>query len=111
MIIEEYIIRYLEKKLEVDCYAQYDDASQDTFIVVEKTGGYTENHIRHATVAVQSYAPTLYEAAFLNEKVKEEMDAIIECPEVSASRHSSDYNYTDTSTKHYRYQAVYDLVF
>ena len=36
MIIETYIIDYLQKKTGVSCYAQYDDASQDTFIVVEK---------------------------------------------------------------------------
>lgn len=111
MIIEAYIIDYLQKKLEVSCYAQYDDASQDTFIVVEKTGGYTDNFIKHATLAIQSYAPTLYESALLNEKVKEAMNNAVECPEISASKHNSDYNFTDTSTKHYRYQAVYDLVF
>ena len=45
MIIETYIIDYLQKKTGVSCYAQYDDASQDTFIVVEKTGVYTDNFI------------------------------------------------------------------
>lgn len=93
------------------CFAQYDDASMDSFIVVEKTGGYSENFIRHATLAIQSYGPSLYDAALLNEKVKEEMDAVIECPEIASSSLNSDYNYTDTGTKHYRYQAVYDLVF
>ena len=111
MIIETYIIDYLQKKTGVSCYAQYDDASQDTFIVVEKTGGYTDNFIRHATLAIQSYGSSLYDAALLNEKVKEAMDNAAECLRISASRHNSDYNYTDTSTKHYRYQAVYDLVF
>ena len=74
MIIETYIIDYLQKKTGVSCYAQYDDASQDTFIVVEKTGGYTDNFIRHATLAIQSYGSSLYDAAVLNEKVKEAMD-------------------------------------
>lgn len=62
-------------------------------------------------LAIQSYAPSMYEAARLNERVKAAMDSAAELDAVSASRLNSDYNFTDTTTKRYRYQAVYDLVY
>jgi len=81
------------------------------YIVIERTGGGEENHIRSATVAIQSYAETLYGAAQLNEQVLALMEDITLLPEVSACELNSDYNYTDTTKKIYRYQAVYDLVY
>lgn len=53
----------------------------------------------------------MYDAARLNERVKAAMDSAAELDAVSASRLNSDYNFTDTTTKRYRYQAVYDLVY
>ena len=41
----------------------------------------------------------------------EMLKALPELDAVSASRLNSDYNFTDTTTKRYRYQAVYDLVY
>lgn len=79
------------------------------FVVVEKTGGDRENLINTATFAVQSYAESLYEAAALNELTKAAMDSLVEEDEISKSAYQTDYNFTDTSTKRYRYQAVYDI--
>ena len=50
-------------------------------------------------------------AAVLNDKVKKAMDKMIELPEISSCKLNSDYNFTDTETKRYRYQAVYNIVF
>ena len=110
-IIEIYLIEYLSKKLNVNVYGQVDDASEDTYVVVEKTGSYVENHTRYATIAIQSYADSLLNSAKLNEKVKTAMEEIIEMPEIAKCSLNSDYNFTDTTTKKYRYQAVFDLVF
>ena len=62
-----------------------------------------------ATFAFQSYAPSLQKAAELNEKVKKVVEDLITVNEVSGVHHNSDYNFTDTETKQYRYQAVYDI--
>ncbi|OOV85805.1 hypothetical protein BTA35_0216720, partial [Oceanospirillum linum] len=61
------------------------------------------------TFAFQSYAPSMYEAAVLNEAVKETVEGMIELDEISKIKLNSDYNYTDTTTKEYRYQAVFDM--
>ena len=61
-------------------------------------------------IAVQSYATSMERAALLNEEVKAAMNEIVELDDIARCDLNSDYNYTDTSTKQYRYQAVYDLV-
>ena len=61
-------------------------------------------------VAVQSWARTLLEAAELNEQVKAAMRRAADRDEIAHVRLNTDYNFTDTSTRHYRYQAVFDLV-
>lgn len=81
------------------------------FVVVQKTGGGEENKLRHATVAIQSYGSSMFNAASLNESVIAAMDGLPAQPEVASCRLNSDYNYTDTTKKQYRYQAVFDVVY
>ena len=38
------------------------------------------------------------------------MEKIVEMDDISKCQLNSDYNYTDTTRKKYRYQAVYDMV-
>lgn len=81
------------------------------YVVIEKTGGSLDQHIRRATVAIQSYGASLYQAANLNTQIIALMEDIVLLPEISACELNSDYNFTDTTKKEYRYQAVYDLVY
>lgn len=81
------------------------------FVVIQRTGGGVENQIRRATVAIQSYGATLYDAAALNEQTVAAMERLTELPQVGACDLSSDYNYTDTTKREYRYQAVFDVVY
>lgn len=83
--------------------------NEKEYVLIEKTGSSSENHINNSTFAVQSYSNTLYNAAELNERVKEVMREIVELPEVTKCVINSDYNFTDTTTKEYRYQAVIEL--
>ena len=46
----------------------------------------------------------MYEASLLNETVKEIVEQLVELNDVSDVSLNSDYNYTDTETKKYRYQ-------
>lgn len=80
-------------------------------VVIERTGGSLDQHIRRATVAIQSYGASLYQTANLNTQIIALMEDIVLLPEISACELNSDYNFTDTTKKEYRYQAVYDLVY
>ena len=110
-MIEIIIKNYLAEKLSMPVVLEVPADPPKSFILLEKTGSSREEHIDLAMLAIQSYAPSMYEAAKLNERVKAAMDSAAELDAVSASRLNSDYNFTDTSTKRYRYQAVYDLVY
>ncbi len=110
-MIEETVLDYLAARLTVPVHMEMPERMPASFVLVEKTGGGKDNHIDRATIALQSYAPTMYEAAELNYVVKALMDAMPDTENVFRCKLNSDYNYTDTSVKRYRYQAVYDLTY
>ena len=108
-MIEHLIQKYLASALSVPVWLEVPAKPPDSFILLEKTGSGCTNGIFRATLAVQSYGATLYQAAELNEAVKAAMLEAATLPDLGAIRLNSDYNFTDTSTKRYRYQAVFDL--
>lgn len=109
-MIEETILDYLSEKIQVMVRMEEELDMPDEYVLVEKTGGGKTNHIRRATIAVQSYADSLYRAMQINEEVKEAMEDIVALDEISRCTLNSDYDYTDTTRKKYRYQAVFDIV-
>ena len=111
-MIEQIVFDYLTGELEdIPVYMQVPETNtgSETFVVLEKTGSSISNFIGEAMIAVQSYAPTLYEAATLNEQVKTAMFEIVSLDEVTAVMLNGDYNFTDESRKQPRYQAVFEL--
>lgn len=110
-MIEKIILDHLEQKLQVDCCMERPAKEPAEFILLEKTGESSANQIPTAILAVQSYGKTLYQAAALNEKVKTAMLEAAALPEIGAVHLNSDYNFTDTAAKRYRYQAVFDVTY
>ncbi len=110
-MIEKIILDYLTAELApVPVYMEVPVNPPETFVVIQRTGGGMTNWIYSSAFAFQSYAGTLYEAAQLNESVREALLDIVELDEIASIRLNSEYNFTDTATKHYRYQGVYDVV-
>lgn len=107
-MIEKTIIEYLDSMIG-HVYAEQPEVMPSEFVLVEKTGGGMTDQIKRATIAVQSYAKTMLEAAELNEQIKDAMLGIVSLDEIASCRLNSDYNFTDTSQKRYRYQAVFDI--
>ena len=110
-MIETIVLDYLSEALSVPVSMEVPEDPPDQFVVIEKTGGGEENHIKSATLAIQSVADSLYQAAVLNEAVKAYMDGISDLDSIGRSSLNSDYNFTDTASKRYRYQAVFDLIY
>lgn len=110
-MIENTIYDYLNSCMDVPVYMEKQDAMPETYVLIEKTGSSVSNYIYSATFAIQSYSTSMYKASELNEIVKEKMDDLITLPNISKSSLNSDYNFTDTQTKKYRYQAVYDIYY
>lgn len=116
-MIEKIILDYLTDELSVPVFMETpagtpEDPIPDEYVLIEKTGSSMSNLISSATFAFQSISNvSLYRAAQINEDVKGAMFTVITVPEVSRARLNSDYNFTDTRTKQYRYQAVYDITY
>lgn len=108
-MIEAVILDFLNEKLSVPAYMEHPGKGIEKFVLVEKTGGSERNQVPSSTFAFQSYAPSLFEAAKLNGELKDVVKAMVERDEMAGIHLNSDYNYTDTATKEYRYQAVFDI--
>ena len=111
-MIEITIKDYLNRVLSAPAYLEHPDgeAVPAKHVMVEKVGSDRTDHINSASIALQSYGASLYEAMSLNEEVKAAMDAITSLKEIGSSSLDSDYNFTDTDVKKYRYQALFDIV-
>lgn len=111
-MIEKIVFDYLTGiNLSAPVYMEIPKNPPSNFFVIEKTGGSMENHISSSTLAIKSYASSLYDAAAENEEIKQVMlYGLIESPDVAKVELNSDYNFTDTQSKRYRYQAVFDIV-
>lgn len=112
MIIEKTIRDHLTEKLgTVPVYIELPKDVPTKYVVIQRTGGRKENGLCSSTIAVQSIASTLYEAAQLNESVKTAMDSVTEVQDVFDCQLNSDYNFTNTTTKERRYQAVFNVYY
>ena len=109
MMIEKTIRDYLSARLDCPVRLEEPETPPERYVVLEKTGSGKQNQICRAIIAIQSYGKSLHEAASLNEAVKRLMDDATTLDAVSRSALNSDYNFTDPTTKRYRYQAVYDI--
>lgn len=109
-MIEQLIFEYLRETLEVSVFMEEPEEKPGTYVLLEKTGSGRKNYVFQATLAIQSYAPTLYEAACLNEEVKRAMITCTTLGDVCSCELNSDYNFTDQETHRNRYQAVFELV-
>ena len=110
-MIEETIRNYLIPLLDVPVYVDAPNDPPESYVTLERTGGGETEHIRSAMIAIQCYGPTQATAARLHEDVMVSMKALSELIGISACGLNAEYNYTDTSTKRYRYQSVYDIIY
>lgn len=105
-MIEKTILDYLGEHLSVPVYMEEPINKPASYVLIERTGSSETNMIETTTIALQSYGASLYDAAVLNMAVKARIKQAVEIPSVSAVYINSDYNFTDTETKRYRYQCV-----
>lgn len=110
-MIEKMLLDYLGGALSVPVYMERPENPPLKFVLLEKTGSGEINHIQTATIAAQSYAPSMYEAAALSREVVIAMREAVTVTNISRAALNSEYNFTDTSKKEYRYQAVFDVTY
>lgn len=110
--LEAAVISYLKTAFDdtVPVFAERPMNSPGTYLLVEKTGGSVVNMIETSSIAIQSIAPTKYTCAELSEDVKSVMPGLPAAnADVTFAVLSADYDNTDTATKDYRYQVVFEI--
>lgn len=105
MIIKD-LLDFLTDRMSVGIYTEQPEELTD-YVLLDQTGTSNQNHIITTTIAIQSYGSTLYNAMVLNEQIKTAMEDFWEEPQVTRVELDTDYNFTNTATKQYRWQAVY----
>lgn len=110
-MIEQIIRDYLQPILSVPVSTAHQKSDPETYVIIERVGGGSTNRVRTASVAIQSYAPTMYAAATLHESVLSAMDNIVELDAIGGISLNSEYNFTDEATKQPRYQALFDITY
>ena len=110
-MIEAIILNHLKTKLTVPVRLQKPEPlpKDGKYILFEKAGGSQLNKVGGSTIAFQSHASSMADAALLNEETKNAVESLIELDEIVSVKYNTDYNFTDTTTKQYRYQALYDI--
>ena len=108
-MIETVIKDFLDGHLSVPSFLEHQEDMPERYVLFEKLGSSKSNYLTSATFAFQSYAESMFEAAKLNEEVKVAVENLITLNEIGGISLNSDYNYTDSQTKQYRYQAVFDI--
>ena len=84
-MIETTVLNYLKEALTVPVRMEVPEDPPNRYVVLEKTGSSRTNRLNTATIAAQSYAESLVEAAKLNEEVKAAIDNMIELNTISAA--------------------------
>lgn len=108
MIIKD-ILDYLSDELTEPCYCEEPDAPPSSYVLLDQKGQSKTEHIYYTRLAFNSIAPTMYEAAELAERVIAAVESAIELDSVCKIELNSNYNFTDTSSKRYRYQTLFDI--
>ena len=109
-MIEKTLYDYLNENLEEPVFMEFPiNNTPERFYVLEKTGGRRTNHIAYATFALQSYGGTRYGSAAMNLVAISTMLDAVSLDSVSSVSLNSDYNFTDTTRKRERYQAMFDI--
>jgi len=105
-MIAKTLLDYLGSNLDVPVVMEAPDQTTG-YVLIDQTGSSRTNHIITTTFAIQSYGASLYDAMVLNDAVKDAMVGFAELDEITRVELETDYNFTNTATKQYRWQAVY----
>lgn len=111
-MIELDIKKFIEDEFEYPAFMERPQTAIDTFFVIEKISGSRDEQIDFARVAVQTYAPSLYQAATLCDRLNDAMMTdFVALPNITNVKINSTYNYTDTTVKKYRYQTLFEIYY
>lgn len=112
MLIEETVKNHLDSyfaELGISVSLEIPKPMPDKFIVFQKIDSGRTDHIEAATIEIHSYAGNKYDAATLDEQVREAMDELNESSVTTSYGGGGDS--FDTTLKMPRYRCYYNLYY
>ena len=111
-MIEDYTLHYLSNQLDgVPGAIGRPSPLPPTCFAIKKTDAETSNMIPTDTLSIYAYAPSEYEAAQLNERIKEAMQAMASQDAICNVAFYTDFSVDDTEYKVPRYQSIYNVTY
>ena len=113
MLIEEKIRDYLVGAFQEDnipVVLEIPEVIPDTFVLFQTVDRGRENRINAVTLEFRSYAPSKYEAAELDEMVRDAMDDLHATSDITCQLGGGN-DAPDTTLKKYRYRCYYNLFY
>lgn len=111
MLIEQTVLEYLQEALDMtDIYLEIPREIPDAFVVFRITDRDLRDQINGVTVEFSSYADTKYNAAVLDNQVREAMLDINSIPSISC-RFGGGNDNPDTTLKLPRYRCYFNLYY
>ena len=111
-MIELDVKKFIDSNMDFPAYMERPQTSKDTYFVIEKISGSRDEQLDSATVAIQTYAPSMYLAASTCEALNDAiLNDFVVLPNISSVELNSSYNYPDTKTKSYRYQSLFEIFY
>lgn len=111
-MIEDFTLRYLSSKLDDVPGAIGQPSPLPPYcFVIKKTDSETSNMIPTDTLSLYAYAPSEYEAAQLNERIKQAMQTMADQDAICNVAFYTDFSDDDTEYKVPRYQSIYNVTY
>lgn len=110
-MIETIVRDWLEGGVDVPVTLETPPGPPERYVLLEKIASGEENGLLRATITAKSTAPSLFEAAALNEAVKERMAGLAGLTNIFRCHCDSDYNNTSPRMGARRYQAVFTIYY
>lgn len=111
-MIEKIIISYLGSVMNINVYAERPENPPEEYILIQRTSRDRENWITSDMIVVQSISSlSKLRAATINDELERAMRDLTDLENISRCKLNSSYDFTDTETKEYRYQAVFDITY
>lgn len=111
-MIELKIKQHFDGILSVPCFFMTPEDPPVEYVLIERTGGAVENFVKNATFAFQSISGnSLLRAIQINAQVIDAANTLPTVTNIFSAQENSTYNYTDTNTKQFRYQTVFDVTY
>jgi len=110
-MIENTVIDYLNRVLNVPAYMEEPTRKLDEYVVVKAIDNGRVNHIDAVTLNITSYSTTMEKAAQLNKTVKDAMYNIVSLDNISSSKCGGGGQAIETSSKRYAYECIFNLFY